>query len=561
MIGTSQQTGPGAAKWLRRLGAPARGRLAATVALGEAAGVLLVLQAGLLARIADGAMFRGDSLGDLLPLFLAAVAVIGLRALATRWSRRFASACASQAKEELRTRCIQQLQRLGPVRLAGMRAGEIAHTTVDAVEAIDAYYSRYLPQRAIASLLPFTILAVVFPLDWLSGLVLTLTAVFLPLSMIVVGDEAHERNRRLWAKLAELSGKFLDVLQGLAIVRMFDAARREARQIERASNDYRALTLSVLKVAFLSSFLLELISAVSIAIVAVLTGFRLLSGTMSFLPGYFVLLIAPEYFLTLRVLGTFYHSRMEAVSAAERIREFLELRAASPGAIPGRSCLSAAPAIGFRDVCFSYGERPLLSSVSFSVAPGEHVALIGATGEGKTTVLMLLLGFVIPQGGVVEVDGRDLARLDLEAWRRNVAWLAQRPTLFCGSVLDNIRLGREDASEEEVMDAARLARVEEFLPRLADGLRTRLGEGGQGLSVGQAQRVALARLFLRRPLVVLLDEPTAHLDAESARMVSEGMETLCNGRTSIIVTHQEAPRARRLLRISGGRLSEEAGRA
>ncbi len=448
-----------------------------------------------------------------------------------------------------------------------MRAGEIANTAVDAVEALDAYYSRYLPQRAIASLLPLTILAVVFPLDWLSGLVLVLTAVFLPLSMIVIGEEAHERNRRLWGKLAEMSGRFLDVLQGLSTVRMFNAAARETRQIQEASDQYRALTLSVLRVAFLSSFMLELISAVSIAIVAVLTGFRLLSGSMGFLPGYFILLIAPEYFLTLRVLGTFYHSRMEAVSAAEQIRELLSLptpaRVVAGDAVAGRVpvTVAAAPSIAFREVTFSYGERPVLAGVSFGIAGGERVALMGESGAGQDDH-----SDVAPRVCRHRRAGRwrwtagPWRSSTLMAWRSNVAWLPQRPTLFHGSILDNIRLGRASATRGDVLDAARLAHVDEFLPRLSEGLDTRLGEGGQGLSVGQAQRVALARLFLRQPRMVLLDEPTSHLDAESARLVTEGIQRLCDGRTTLLVTHQEAAAAAlgRVIRIFDGRIQEAA---
>jgi len=310
--------------WLADQGRPARSKLALTVAVGEAAGILLVLQTGLVVKIVDSVVFHHAAIGSLLGYFAGLLGAMLLRALATWGSKRSAYDVASGVKQRLRAACVDRLRVIGPLGLSSMPAGEAAHTAVDAVEGLDAYYSKYLPQRAMASLLPFTILAVVFPLDWISGLILVLTAVFLPLSMIVIGEESHERNRKLWGKLAHMSGRFLDVLQGLTTVRMFDAARREARELERASEEYRVLTLSVLRIAFLSSFMLELISAVSIAIVAVVSGVRLLAGSMSYGPGYFILLIAPEYFLTLRMLGTFYHARMEAVSAAEQVRAFLE---------------------------------------------------------------------------------------------------------------------------------------------------------------------------------------------------------------------------------------------
>jgi ATP-binding cassette, subfamily C, bacterial CydD len=550
--------------WLRLQGAHARRPLALSVALGELSGILLVLQTALLAEVGDRLIFRHSPLFSLVPVFFAALAVIALRAAAAWGTRRAAFTCASSAKQTLRKACVTHLQRLGPVALAGMHAGRIAHTAVDAVESLDAYYARYLPQRAIASLLPFTILAVVFPLDWISGLVLLLTAVFLPVSMFMIGQESLERNRRLWGRLALMSGRFLDVIQGLSTVRMFGAARREAREIERASDEYRILTMSVLRVAFLSSFMLELISAVSIAIVAVLSGLRLLAGTMSFRPGYFILLIAPEYFLILRMLGTFSHARMEAVSGAEQIRDLLvtpaEEKARAAGHDTHEREIRGAPSVEFREVCFSYAGKLVLDRATFRIGAGERVVLMGASGAGKSTVLGLLMGFITAEKGAVEIDALPLLLRDPREWRRRVAWLPQRPTIFHGSLRDNIRLGRRAAGEDEIRDAARRARVDEFLPRLSAGLDTLVGEGGQGLSVGQAQRVALARLFLQEPFVVLLDEPTAHLDAESARLVAEGIDVLVRGRTTILVTHkpQAAASMDRVLLLQNGSVEKGA---
>jgi ATP-binding cassette subfamily C protein CydD len=338
---------------------------------------------------------------------------------------------------------------------------------------------------------------------------------------------------------------------------MFDAVHRETREIERASREHRVLTMSVLRVAFLSSFMLELISAVSIAIVAVISGFRLLHGTMAFSPAYFILLVAPEYFLTLRTLGTLHHSRMEALSAAEQIEKFLETPARdkathspAPGVAPGgHRRITRPPAIAFRDVDFSYGAGPVLSGLSLSVGSSERVAITGESGAGKSTLLALLNLFARPQQGRIEIDGAPLEALDPAEWRRAVAWLPQRPTLFHGSVRDNVRLGRQEASEEEICRSMARARVEEL------SLDTRVGEAGQGLSTGQAQRVALARLFLRAPLLVLLDEPTAHLDAENAALVSASVLELSSGRTTLLVTHraESAAGMDRIIEISHGR--------
>ena len=484
--------------WLRGHGAPARSRLVLTVALGEISGILLIVQTALFVVVGNGAIFRHADLSSLLPAFLGALAVIALRAVAGHASRRTAAACASVVKKAVRAECVSHLARIGPLGLTRMPAGRIAHVAVDAVEGLDAYYSRYLPQRAIATLLPFTILAVIFPLDWISGLVLVLTAVFLPLSMILIGEESHERNRRLWARLAEMSGRFLDILQGLATVRMFDAAERETREIARTSREYRTLTMSVLRVAFLSSFMLELISAVSMAIVAVLSGLRLLSGHMDFRFAYFILLIAPEYFLTLRMLGTFYHSRMEAMSAAEQIEVFLATptgEAAAPAGGARTGVIRAAPTVRFHEVSFSYGGKAVLQGASFQIAAGEHIALTGESGAGKSTILTLLLGFAASQSGAIWVDEQGLSDLDVAQWRRALAWLPQRPTIFHGTLRDNIRLGCPEASDADIQDAVRLARVDEFLPRLPAGSRPGSAMAGRASPSGRRSGLPLPGCF------------------------------------------------------------------
>ena len=543
--------------WLGERGRPARRRLGLTVALGELAGILLVIQTALLVAIGDRAIIEGRATRELLPLFAALLGAIALRALATWGVRRSAFECASVVKKAVRGDLIEGLRTIGPIALARMHTGEIAEVVVDAVESLEGYYSGYLPQRAIATLLPFTILAVVFPLDWISALVLVLTAVFLPLSMIVIGEEAHARNQRLWSTLARISGRFLDALRGLATVKMFGASRRETEEIERSSEEYRRATMSVLRIAFLSSFMLELITAVSIAIVAVLTGLRLLSGGMRFAPGYFILLVAPEYFLTLRALGTQYHVRMEAASAAGQIRRLFGKMAATdapaapaaltgPGAAPPRG---RSAAVEFTDVHFGYPGRPVLEGLTFSVSDGERLALVGPSGCGKSTVFNLLLGFALPQSGSIALFGRDIALMTRDSLYEGIAWLPQRPTLFRGSIRYNIGLGRPGASDAEIERASRLAYVDEFADGLPRGLDSPVGEGGRNFSAGQAQRLALARLFLRDPRLILLDEPTAHLDSRSEEFVNASIGALAEGRSMIVATHRPLASADRSLEM------------
>jgi ATP-binding cassette, subfamily C, bacterial CydD len=550
----------GTAAWLQRNGRKIRLPLAVTIALGELSGILLIIQTALIVRVADQVIFQHAAVASLTGVFAALVVTAPLRFLVMWATRRTSFECASRAKRDIRGRLIARLRALGPVTLSGMHAGEVVTVAVDAVEALDGYYSRYLPQRALSVLVPFTVLAAVFPLDWISGLVLVLTAAFLPVTMIVIGEESHLRNQRLWATLARMSGRFLDVLQGLTTVKMFAAARREAAEIERASTEYRMATMSVMRIAFLSSFMLELLSAVSIAIVAVLSGLRLMAGGMHFARAYFILLAAPEYFLVLRTLGTFYHMRMEAMSAAERIAGLFETQALA-GA-PASSRIAAPPQLGkacairFQSVSLLYNTRTILDDLSFTVEAGQQVALTGASGAGKSSILNVLLRFLDPQRGRVLIDQAPLDLLDPREWFERVAWLPQKPTLFHGTVRENIRLGRLGATDEEIRQAATLACVEEFLPRLPAGLDTTVGEGGQGLSRGQLQRIALARLFLRAPSLVLLDEPTAHLDPESAHLVAEGITTLARGRTVILVTHRGSGGMDRTLVLEAGKVRE-----
>ncbi|MGO9412308.1 MAG: thiol reductant ABC exporter subunit CydD [Spirochaetia bacterium] len=551
----------GTTAWLRQNGTNIRRPLALTIALGEISGILLILQTAFLVRIANAVIFQHAAVRSLLSVFIALIATAPVRFLVMWTTRRTAYECASRVKLDVRSRLMGHLRRLGPATLSSMRAGEVATIAVDAVEALEGYYSRYLPQRALSTLLPFTVLAAVFPLDWISGLVLLLTAVFLPVTMILIGEESHVRNQRLWATLARMSGRFLDILQGLTTVKMFGAARREAAEIERASDEYRIATLSVMRIAFLSSFMLELLSAVSIAIVAVLSGLRLMAGTMQFGRAYFILLAAPEYFLVLRSLGTFYHMRMEAMSAGERIADLLETQGfegvldASPRGSPPQG---ETFEVAFESVSRSFQSRVILDEISFTAAPGAHIALTGASGAGKSTVLNILLRFLRADSGRVLVGGLALELLPRDPWFERVAWLPQKPTLFHGTLRENIGLGRIGASSGEVERAARAACVDEFLPRLPSGLDTMVGEGGQGLSRGQVQRVALARLFLRRPSLVLLDEPTAHLDPASAELVSAAVQELGRGKTMIMVTHRGSAGMDRTLVLEAGKLRERA---
>ena len=389
--------------------------------------------------------------------------------------------------------------------------------------------------------------------------------------MILIGTRVEAINQHQWKALARMGAHFLDVIQGLTTLKLFNASRREAQVIAEISEDYRRRTMEVLRVAFLSSAVLEFFATVGIAIIAVFIGFRLYQldlplpdliapPEISFLSGFFILLLAPEFFLPLRSLGTHYHGRLEAIAAAERIADILDTPLPERPS-PGRRLPSNSPlAIGFEDVHFAYeAGRPALQGASFRINPGERVALVGPSGAGKTTIASLLLGFGMPDAGRIVVDGISLADMDLEHWRRRLAWLPQRPRLFQGSLLENIRLGTPQASLETVQDAARRARAAEFIDQLPARYDTEIGEQGVGLSGGQIQRIALARAFVRNARLVILDEATASLDPANEALVQAGIDELARDRGLLIIAHRlvTVRHADRILVIVDGRIAEQ----
>jgi len=533
--------------------------LRAAVALGTGSGLLLLVQAWLLASVVNAVVFGQQALSAVLPWLWALLGVFATRAVIAWLVEWISFRAAARIKVNMRRQLMDHVLALGPVHLIGERSGELANTITDGVEALEAYYSRYLPQLSLAVLVPLAILVVVFPLDWISGLVLLITAPVIPLMMILIGKGAEALNQRQWRQLARLSAHFLDTLQGLTTLKLFNASRREAAVVARLSDDYRRSTMAVLRIAFLSSLALEFLATVSIALVAVLIGFRLLWGELGFQSGFLILLLAPEFYLPLRALGTQYHARMDAIGAAERMVELLETAPAPRvhGAEPLQ--LTGPLHIQLSDVRFAYrSDRPALDGISFELSHGERIALVGPSGAGKTTVVNVLLGFVVPSAGEVLINGRPLHELDPDDWLRHVAWVPQQPRLFHGTVMDNIRLGKSAADADSVREAARLALADEFIEALPHGYETVVGEGGQGLSGGQVQRLALARAFLKNAPLVLLDEPSANLDIESERKLNKAIARLARDRTTITIAHRlnTVRQADRILVLERGRLVE-----
>ncbi|MGH8160557.1 MAG: thiol reductant ABC exporter subunit CydD [Gammaproteobacteria bacterium] len=546
-----------AKRWLNREARAVRFPLAGAITAGGVNGGLLIAQAVVLAQLVARTISGHQSLASQLPLFAALLIIFAARALVTYFGNRASARAGLAIKTRTRNALVAHVHALGPVWTTAREPGELANTVVDGVEALHEYYATYLPQASVAVIVPIAILAVVFPVDWISGLILAGTAPLIPLFMVLLGKGAAALNERQWARMARLSAHFYEVLAGLPLLKSFGAARAEARLVARLSEDYRAATMRVLRVAFLSSFALEFLATVSIAMVAVLVGFRLLWGEVGFAAGLTALLLAPEFYIPLRKLGDAYHARLAAVAAAEGIADIL----ATPTEVPGGTRTfkpGAAFPVVFERVSFVYaGGVRALRGVSFEAPAGEHTALVGPSGAGKSTLLRLLLGFAMVSGGRIVVNGTPLSELDLADWRRAVAWVPQRAHLFAGTVAENIALGLKDVTAREIAAAAEKAHAAEFIERLTRGYATPLGEDGAGLSGGEIQRIALARAFLRDAPLVVLDEPTASLDAASEAAVTAAIETLARGRTTISIAHRlhTIRRADRIVVLEAGRVA------
>ena len=524
--------------------------LGAVVVLGLAGAGLVVGQAMLIAEIVVGAFERGlDGAALRTPLLLLAGVALG-RALVA-WLTELAAHRASAAvKSELRGRLLERAADPVAGRLDGRSTGSLVALATRGVDALDDYFSRYLPQLGLAVVVPAAVLARIVTQDWVSAAIIVVTLPLIPLFMVLIGLATQSRMDRQWRLLSRLSGHFLDVVAGLPTLKVFGRAKAQAESIRKITDDYRQATMRTLRIAFLSSFALELLATLSVAVVAVTIGMRLVHGELDLYTGLVILVLAPEAYLPLRQVGTQYHAAAEGLAAAGEIFEVLETPARVTGGsapVPGAAGAGAggggaAPLIEFDGVEVRYEGRGASSPgpVSLVVGPGECVALTGPSGAGKSTLLNVLLGFVAPTSGRVRIGGADLAGLSLEHWRERIAWVPQRPHLFAGTIAENVRLARPDASDEAVVRALRDAGAGDFVSALPCGERTALGEGGAGLSAGQRQRLALARAFLADRPVLLLDEPTAALDGETEAGIVDAVRRLAVGRTVLLVVHRPA---------------------
>ncbi len=620
-----------------------------SVALGSLRALLIVAQAWLLVDVVVGAFSHGKDLSQLQGPLIALLVVVLARALVAWAAELAAGRCSAQAKSQLRAALLARVSQLGLNSSRTQSTGALTLLATRGLDALDGYFSLYLPQLLLAAIVPLVVLVAVVSQDWISAAIIAFTIPLIPLFMALVGAATREKMDRQVRTLQRLAGHFLDVVAGLPTLKVFGRAKAQAASIRSISERYRETALSNLRVTFLSSLILELVATISVALVAVAIGLRLMGGDMSLRAGLFALVLAPEAYMPLRQLGANYHASAEGMAAAEQVFAVLadaQPPASSPTRVePGQlEPVSAGPARantapvepapiklpgaglpknGVHENTGSFGNKvfetpftadpagdgaaytpftadlagdgaasthftldpagdgadpagdgaafthrgrrleapdmtaaditvegltvsypgrpqPALDSLSLHVEAGEVVALAGPSGCGKSTLLGVLLGFVAPERGAVRVGGIDLTELDADAWRAQLAWVPQRPHLFASSIAENVRLGRQDASDEELAAAVAAAGLTDVVSRLPDGLDTVLGERGAGLSAGERQRVALARAFLRDAPLLLLDEPTANLDGQTEQQVLEAVPRLSTDRTVILVAHRPA---------------------
>ena len=463
--------------------------------------------------------------------------VIAGRALLTWLNEVWANAVAVRVKTDLRERLFAHIQKLGPAYTRAERTGELTTAAVQGIEALDAYFSQYLPQLVITALIPLSILIFVFPIDLLSGVVLLITGPLIPFFMILIGKGAEVATKRQYETLSRLSAHFLDSLQGLTTLKIFGQSKSHAKNIEKVSEQFRDTTMQVLRITFLSALALELLTTISTAVIAVEIGLRLLYAKMDFLQALFILVLAPEFYLPLRMLGLRFHAGMDGTAAARRIYEILDMPVGSrKSGIGNRETNSQVStpesqitSIEFSNLSFTYPDEstPALQDINLRIQAGKHIALVGPSGAGKSTLVNLLLGFIQPTEGEL-----------IQPPTESIAWVPQRPYLFHDTIATNIRLGKPNATEDELITAAKAAYLHEFVASLPEGYETVIGEGGARLSGGQAQRLTLARAFLKDAPILILDEPTSSLDPETEVLLEESTRQLMQGRTVITIAHR-----------------------
>ncbi|OIJ08322.1 thiol reductant ABC exporter subunit CydD [Anaerobacillus arseniciselenatis] len=501
--------------------------------------VLAILQAYVIATIVDGVFLKDRGLSDVSILLGVLLFIFIGRGLLNYFTTKYGVKLASVVKMKLRNKLVEKLSSLQANQLYEEKTGKRVSVLTDAVDQLDAYYSSFLPQVFNAAVIPVMIVVVVFTQNIYSGLIMLITAPLIPVFMIIIGSMAEKKSKEQLNSMLRFSGHFLDVLQGIPMLKVFGQSKRQREKIIEMSNHFRDSTMDVLKIAFLSALMLEILATIATAMIAVEVGLRLVYGHLTFHTAFFVLLLAPELYMPLKNLGSSFHSGKNSISAAETIWEVLDKKETIP--VWGSKKLNdvTKQTIKFENVSFQYNEKQqVLKNINVTINGRQRVAFVGKSGSGKTTLLKLLLGMLPPSEGQILINGVPLSELQEEQWLQSTAYVSQEPYIFSGTIKENIKVSNVNATDEEVYEAAKLAGVDRFVDDLPKRYDTSVGEAGIGLSGGEKQRIAVARAFLKKAAVVILDEPTAGLDLETESFLKEAIEKLCENATVLTVAHR-----------------------
>ncbi|MFT7008820.1 MAG: ATP-binding cassette subfamily C protein CydD [Colwellia sp.] len=558
--------------WLKSQKKYAHGRLSRAIALGSLNGLLMIVQTAILAYLINLVIFASNEAGlnngsssdalshassntssntlsnsvltnisdgviftDITMISMALVAVILCRAALGYFSECYSRRGAMDIKTNIRSRLLNRLFQLGPAYTQTKGSAKVAHLLHQGVDSLEDYFAGYLPVIAYCAVIPLAILIAVFPIDWQSGLILLFTAPMVPFFMILIGHKAQRLNEEHWAKLQRMSSHFLDIIQGLTQLKIFNASRREIAAVKKISDDYGDETMGILKIAFLSSFVLEFLASISIALVAVILGFRLYYGDVDYIFALWVLLLAPEFYLPFRQLGTQYHAKMAGVSAAEDLIEVLN----EPQIQANQQDTFIAPfTINLVQAEFAYPERSnALTNVTIEFSSHGLYAVIGDSGSGKSTLTDMVLGFVQPNAGQVMINDKPLTSANRDQWLKHCGWISQQAQVFYGSLAFNVAMS-DDYQDELVLEALEKAGLASFVQTLEQGIKSTIGEAGAGISGGQAQRLALARVFYHQPDVLILDEPTSHLDQQTEKIITSSINAYAKNHIVIVIAHR-----------------------